>query len=133
MVRIRRAPESDASTLNVAPPGWHTVTPRIVVRDARGLVDFLVEVFGATAKFDSASPTVVEIGDSKVMISEAGARPPQPAFLYVYVADVDSAFQRAVDRGAISLEKPWNTPYGDRRCMVEDRWRNAWQIAMPSE
>ena len=115
---------------DVAPPGWHTVTPRIVVRDATGLVDFLAYVFGATGEFVSAAPTIVQIGESKVMISEAGARAPMPAFLYVYVADVDSAFRRAVERGAAVLENPWDTPYGDRRCMVEDRWGNTWQIAV---
>jgi uncharacterized glyoxalase superfamily protein PhnB len=30
------------------PPGWHAVTPRIVVEDPAGLVAFLERVFGAT-------------------------------------------------------------------------------------
>jgi hypothetical protein len=30
------------------PEGWHTVTPRIVVHDAKQLVEFLKHVFGAT-------------------------------------------------------------------------------------
>jgi hypothetical protein len=30
------------------PKGWHTVTPRIVVHDAKQLVGFLRQVFGAT-------------------------------------------------------------------------------------
>ena len=32
----------------IAPEGWYTVTPRIVARDARQLVEFLRAVFGAT-------------------------------------------------------------------------------------
>jgi uncharacterized glyoxalase superfamily protein PhnB len=27
------------------------------------------------------------------------------------------------------LEEPTETPYGDRRAMVEDPWGNTWQIA----
>ena len=113
-----------------APPGWHTITPRVVVHDARGFVDFLRYVLGATGRYEVERPTIVEIGDSKVMISEAGARAPACAFSYVYVADADAAYRRALERGATSIEVPFDTPYGDRRCMVEDPWGNTWQIAV---
>jgi uncharacterized glyoxalase superfamily protein PhnB len=46
-----------------------------------------------------------------------------------YVADTDATYQRALNAGARSLEEPFDTPYGDRRCMVEDKWGNTWQIA----
>ena len=111
------------------PSGWHTVTPRIVVTDARGLVAFVKRVFAATGEYRDDGPAIVTIGDSLVMVSEAGARPPAPAYLYVYVADADAAHHRAVDAGARSIEAPGDTPYGDRRAMVEDRWGNTWQIA----
>jgi len=51
------------------------------------------------------------------------------SFLYVYVSDVDGTYQRALDAGALSLEEPFDTPYGDSRCMVKDKWGNTWQIA----
>jgi uncharacterized glyoxalase superfamily protein PhnB len=63
------------------------------------------------------------------MISEAGPREARSGFLYVYVDDVDAVYRRALERGATSVEEPFETPYGDRRCMVEDRWDNAWQFA----
>ena len=63
------------------------------------------------------------------MVSGADARAYRPGFLYVYVPDVDSVYQRALERGAKSIEAPLATPYGDRRCMVEDAWGNWWQIA----
>jgi uncharacterized glyoxalase superfamily protein PhnB len=113
-----------------APAGWHSVTPRIVARDARGLVAFLSYVFGARGEYDPASPSILTIGDSRVMISEAGAREPKGAFLYVYVSDLDSVYRRALERGATSIEEPFDTPYGDRRSMVEDKWGNTWQIAV---
>ncbi len=52
------------------------------------------------------------------MISDAGVRAPTAACLYVYVADVDATWQRAVDAGAQPVEPPSNTPYGDRRGIV---------------
>jgi uncharacterized glyoxalase superfamily protein PhnB len=112
-----------------APEGWHTVTPRIVVDDARGLVAFLVNVFEATGEYQSDRPSEIHIGDSIVMITDTGVRPATPAFLYVYVSDTDATYRRAIDAGARSLEAPVDTPYGDHRCMVEDQWGNTWQIA----
>src|SRR5712675_779928 len=44
------------------PEGWHTVTPRIVPRDAAGLVTFLKHVFDATGDHLEAAPSVIRIG-----------------------------------------------------------------------
>jgi uncharacterized glyoxalase superfamily protein PhnB len=111
------------------PDGWHSVTPRIVTNDVTGLVEFLKQVFGATGDVHAERPAVMRIGDSNVMISGVGPRPAVSAFLYVYVDDADATYERALEAGARSLEEPLDTPYGDRRAMVEDRWGNVWQIA----
>ena len=116
-----------------APEGWHSVTPRIVAREAEELVAFIKRVFHATGEYRSDVPSVIKIGDSPIMISEAGVRAPMGAFLYVYVPDTDEVYRRAVAAGARVLEKPSAQPYGDRRCMVEDKWGNTWQIATRSE
>ena len=74
----------------------------------------------------------MRIGDSVVMISNGGGqREATQAFLYVYVEDADETYRLAVDAGAVSVEKPINTPYGDRRATVLDPWGNTWQIATP--
>jgi len=112
-----------------APEGWHTITPRIVVHHAKEIVDFLKQVFGATGEYQPDRPSVITIGDSMIMISDAGIRSPMTAFLYVYVNDADATYRRALDAGARAIEEPFDTPYGDRRCMVEDKWSNTWQIA----
>ena len=111
------------------PEGWQTVTPRIVVEGVPKLVEFLKSVFDATGDYAADRPTVMKIGSSMVMISEPVVRKPMPAFLYVYVDDADEKYRRAVDAGATRLEEPANTPYGDRRGMVQDPWGNVWQIA----
>jgi PhnB protein len=111
------------------PEGWPTVTPRIVVDDAKELVEFLKQVFDATGDYRQDRPSEVRIGNSVVMITDSGMRQPMTAFLYVYVKDTDATYQRALAAGARSLEEPSDLPYGDRRCMVEDKWGNTWQIA----
>ena len=114
---------------NVAPDGWHTVTPRMFVRDPRAMVEFLHSTFDATGEFHALRPSEIRIGDSMVMVSGIEFRGAMPACLYVYVTDVDSAYRRAIAAGAESLEAPQRVPYGDRRCMVKDPWDNVWQIA----
>jgi uncharacterized glyoxalase superfamily protein PhnB len=114
---------------NVAPNGWHTLTPRIVVDDPAGLIAFLKRVFGAAGDFQADRPSQISIGDSFVMISGSGPRETFPAFLYVFVDDADATCQRTLEAGAVSLEEVWDTPYGDRRGMLRDQWGNVWRVA----
>jgi uncharacterized glyoxalase superfamily protein PhnB len=114
---------------NPIPQGWHSVTPRIVVHDTARLVEFLKQAFGAKGDFRTEAPSVIRIGDSNVMVSSVGPREAMPAFLYLYVEDTDATYKRALEAGAVSLEEPTETPYGDRRGMVEDPCGNIWQIA----
>ena len=109
--------------------GYHSVTPRVVVSDVDGLVGFLRTVFDATGDVVAGRPVELLIGDSLVMISEAGERAPFPAFLYVYVDDPDGRYERALAAGATSIEAPFDTPSGDRRAMVTDPFGNIFQIA----
>jgi PhnB protein len=111
------------------PAGFGSVTPRMFVADPRAQVEFLRVVFDAVGDVDPDRPAEIRIGDSLVMVSSADAREPFPAFLYIYVDDVGITYRRALEAGAISLEEPLDTPYGDRRAMVRDRFGNVYQIA----
>ena len=111
--------------------GYHTITPRIVVDDVPAQAAFLRAVFGATGDLDPSRPVEMRIGDSVLMISSTRERPAFPAFLYVYVDDVDATFERAISAGAATIEAPLDTPYGDRRAMVSDTFGNVFQIARP--
>ena len=108
---------------------YHTITPRIVVGDVAAQVEFFRAVFGATGTVVKGRPAEVVIGDSLVMISADTERARFPAFLYIYVANADEAYQRALAAGAASIEPPLVTPYGDRRAMVTDPFGNILQIA----
>ena len=111
------------------PPGWHSVTPRLVAGDPAGLVAFLRLAFGADGDYRSDRPSQLRIGDSIVMIGGAGVRERTRGFLHVYVEDADATFRRALDAGAVALEHPADMPYGDRRAMISDPYGNLWQIA----
>ena len=112
------------------PEGRHTVTPRIITSKPEEMVRFVKEVFRGEGEFSVNRPAEIRIGDSLIMISNGdGLREPMPAFLYVYVENVDETYSRAVEAGAETLELPSDLSYGDRRAMVKDAWGNLWQIA----
>jgi len=111
--------------------GYHSITARIVALDVEAQVSFFRAVFDATGDVVAGLPAEVRIGDSMVMVSEAGERDLFAAFLYVYVADADVTYDAALAAGATSIEVPADTPYGDRRAMVRDPFGNVLQIAHP--
>jgi uncharacterized glyoxalase superfamily protein PhnB len=112
------------------PDGWPNVIPRIFTGNVAGVVDFLKSVFRADGEMRGGAPAEMRIGDSLIMVSDGGGvRDARPAFLYVYVENTDETYQRALEAGALTIEKPADTPYGDRRATVQDPWGNIWQIA----
>lgn len=115
--------------LRSTPPGYHTVTPRVFVSNPAAAIEFLRTVFDATGEVQERGPAEIRIGDSLVMVGSTEEREPFPAFLYVYVDDVDASYRRALVAGAVSVEKPTDQPYGDRRAMVRDPFDNVFQIA----
>ena len=70
------------------------------------------------------------IGDSVIMLGEAMPQwPAKSNSLYVYVEDVDTTYQRAIQAGATSVREPSNQFYGDRSGTVTDPFGNTWGIA----
>ncbi len=124
---MHKAPSQSRS---FQPAGWPTVIPRIITDDVDGLVGFLKNAFDAEGARRSEGPAEIRIGNSMLMVSDGGGlRGANPAFLYVYVADTDETYRRAIKAGAHTVEEPADMPYGDRRAMVRDPWGNLWQIA----
>ena len=118
------------------PDGYHTVTPYLRVAGVAALIDFLTQAFDAKQIERMARPdgTVmhaeVKIGDSVVMMGEpTGDMAPLPAMIYLYLADTDAAYKRAMEAGGTSLMEPTNQFYGDRNAGVKDPCGNLWWIA----
>jgi PhnB protein len=126
------------------PRGYHSITPAIVVRDAAQAIDFYRRAFGAEEVSRMAGPggsimhAEIRIGDSIVMLGEEneqwGTKSPlstngNPGSLHVYVADADTAFQRAVDEGASVVYPLEDAFWGDRYGKVRDPFGHEWGIA----
>jgi PhnB protein len=118
------------------PEGYHTVTPYLVVQGVAKLIDFLKRAFDAQELMRMPRPdgtilhAEVKIGDSIVMMGEAtGEHKPMPGSIYLYVADTDATYKRALQAGASSTMEPADQFYGDRNAGVVDPVGNHWWIA----
>lgn len=126
------------------PEGYHTLTPYLTVRNAEKAIEFYKQAFGAVERGTMKGPdgkvmhSELQIGDSIVMLGdefpEYGAVSPETvggssSGLHIYVADVDSAFDRAVKAGA-HVEMPvMDQFWGDRYGKLKDPFGHKWSIA----
>lgn len=124
-----------ASARPAARPGFHAVTPYLQVRRPAELIEFVQAAFGAvemgrTTGSGGGMHAEVRIGDSMVMIGGMESLATEmPAAIYLYLPDVDAAYERALAAGATSLLPPTDQPYGDRNAWVKDRFGNTWYLA----
>jgi PhnB protein len=118
------------------PDGYHSITPYLVVRGVRRLLDFVTQAFGAEVVFQMPRPdgevahAEIRIGNSMVMCGPASdEHPPVPGMLYLYVTDVDAVFAKAVAAGGEVVRPLADQFYGDRSGGVKDPCGNQWWIA----
>jgi PhnB protein len=131
------------------PDGYHTITLSIIVQDAARAIDFYQKAFGAREIGRMTSPdgkkivhAEIKIGDSPIMLSdeflEWGTRSPltlggtSTAF-FLYVENVDAAFQQAVDAGAKVVMPPADMFWGDRFGKLTDPFGHEWGMATHRE
>lgn len=101
------------------------------------LLDFLKHVFGAVERerhdFDEQSCHVELQIDDSIVVVEAGDLPhdipPWRCATYVYVANVDDVYSRALALGATSLSEPTEKPYQERQAGFHDVAGNTWWIS----
>ena len=131
-------------------PAWPpTLTPYIVVSDARRAMDWYVEVFGAHRRgelYVNADGTIghaeVGIGDAVLMFAEASdlwpdvpvRAPDSPSTfshtLHLEVDDVDATTERARRSGASVEREPADQPYG-RGSVIVDPFGHRWMLLRP--
>jgi len=123
------------------PEGLRSVTPFLHPIGAPGLIDFMKQAFAAEEISREQSPegmihhAMVRIGDSMIEMGEAHGElaQPMPPALYMYVENLVSTYQRALNSGASSLQSPTDQAYGDRTAWVKDNWGNIWYLAERKE
>jgi uncharacterized glyoxalase superfamily protein PhnB len=142
--------QQTAATQAEREPAWPpTLTPYIVVSDARRAMDWYVEVFGAQRRgetYVNADGTIghaeVGIGDGVLMFAEHSdlwpdvpvRAPDSPVTfshtLHLEVDDVDGTTDRARRNGASVEREPTEAPYG-RGAVIVDPFGHRWMLLRP--
>jgi len=130
------------------PVGYHSVTPYLIIKGAADAIEFYKQAFGATELFRFPAPdgkighAEIKIGDSPIMLAdefaEMGYKGPRalggsPVSLMIYLEDVDTVFNRAVEAGASVKEAVQDKFYGDRTGTLTDPFGHVWHVSTHKE
>jgi PhnB protein len=125
------------------------MTPYLIVNSAKAAIAFYKAAFNATEVVRLTDPTTGKVMHAELRIEgmplmladefpEMGYRSPQslggsPVSMYLYVADVDSQFARALAAGASSTLEVADQFDGDRRGTLTDPFGHVWLLASKKE
>lgn len=130
--------------MSKVPDGFSTITPHIVVSDAKAAIALYEKALGARTRGVMEMPggsgkvmhAGLQVGSSMLFVQDELDQFPRkapngtsPAAFYLYVDDADRAYERAVDAGMISQSTPEDTFWGDRTAVVSDPFGYNWTFA----
>ena len=129
--------------VKAVPPGFHTLTPHLVVRKAEQALEFYKNAFGAEVLHVAHMPdgkvmhASLRIGDSMLMLNDEfpdyGTLSPlstggSAVTIHIYTENVDAAFNRAVSAGAQVKMPLADQFWGDRYGLVADPFGHKWSL-----
>lgn len=132
---------------NPIPNGYHSITPSFTFKDSMKAIEFYKKAFSAKVLDFLPHPSgqgimhaTLQIGDSIVMMGDenpnaencaksAETLGSSPISLYLYVLNVDAAFNQAVAAGAVATMPLADMFWGDRVGQVRDPFGYLWMIA----
>jgi len=130
------------------PEGYHTISPSLTIDGAADAIEFYKRAFGATERMRMSMPdgkiahAELDIGDSVLMLNDAlpqtSLKSPKQlggstVSVFLYVDDVDSVVQDAIDAGATVTMPVEDQFWGDRFGSVSDPFGHHWAIATHKE
>lgn len=128
------------------PANWPALAPYLTVRDATLSLDFYRDAFGfeieGMVMRDEQGRVMhagMRLGDACIMFAPPGesgemqapvvSGAPDSLTLYVYVPDIDTHAERALDAGAAMLQAPSDQFWGDRIAVFKDPDGYHWTFA----
>ena len=126
------------------PEDFHTITPQLAVKGVAAALDWYTKALGAHELLRQTAPdgqsimhSELLLGDSRFFVVDEFPESMQsPATLggtsvtlHLYVRDVDTLFNRAVDAGATVLMPVADQFWGDRYGILRDPFGHRWSIA----
>ena len=129
-------------TTTSIPQGFHAVTPSLTLKNSLKAIEFYKKAFNAKTLEVMPAPdgegtmhATIQIGDSIVMMGDASPRcqsaeslGTSPVSFYIYVSNVDAAFQQAVAAEATETMPVADMFWGDRAGSLKDPFGYSWMI-----
>jgi len=129
------------SKVHFRPAGVQSLVPQLNLSDALAAIDWYKQALGA----ELVEEPVMDQAKKKVMHAElkiydsiffansifegAMSVPASHSSFFLYVPDVDQAYQRAIKAGATSIWEVQDKFWGDRCGGLTDPYGNCWTIA----
>lgn len=136
-----------SKSVRAIPEGYHNVTPYLTCKNTAQAIEYYKSVFGAVETVCMKGPdgrvghAELKIGDSHVFLSDEFPgmnTAPTPGVknacgIFLYLENVDAAFNRAVAAGA-KVDMPLeNQFWGDRYGKITDPFGHQWGLAQHME
>ena len=117
------------------PQNYLPVMPYLVLDDAPAFLTYAKKVFGATEQMivpgeigRAIMHGEIKIGDAVIMFATSNeAWKQKTAGMFIYVDDVDRAYNAGIEQGGTELQKPGKQEYG-YAAGFEDPFGNHWWI-----
>ena len=126
-------PDDGAPAYRYRMAEYATIDPWVISADTLAEIAFLTEVFGGVARAEPmldgngrVAHAEIAIGESVVMLFDS--RETRPAYLRIYVDDVDAVLSRAQSRGARVVTRPTELAWGDVVCRFRDPQGHLWWV-----
>ena len=132
-------------TVKSIPGGVQALFPMLVCRSPEAEMNFCAAAFGAVEQVRRAGPEgsaihiAMRVNDAFLVVQSefpgvVASRAPaadgsSPVVIFVYVADVDQAVERAVAMNATVLMPAQNQFWGDRTARILDPSGHVWTVA----
>lgn len=122
-----------------APAYYQPIMPYLIVENATSFMAFVKEVFDADVKL--AVPrqdgrimhAEITIDNGTIMFADASVDyPPFPAGMFLYSPRAIAFYDKAVAKGAISIQEPAVQDYG-LSAGFKDAWGNIWWVTVPGD
>lgn len=129
--------EIKAQKIKTVPDHYTSVTPWIISESSANLIVFLKAAFGAeeipnsriTNEEGAIIHVVVKIGDAMLLLFDSKKDwAPTPAFLNLYVEDIEKIYQESLKLGARSVTDITSLWFGEKVCRILDPFGNLWWI-----
>ncbi|WP_158795532.1 VOC family protein [Pedobacter sp. L105] len=128
---------NEAQKIKTVPENYTSVTPWIISASSAKLIEFLTSAFDAeeipnsriTNEEGVIIHVVVKIGNAMVMLFDSREDwAPTPAFLNLYVEDIEKTHQKSIQLGATSVTNITTLYFGEKVCRILDPFGNLWWI-----